>query len=76
MILYIKRESGSTFIIEAQSADTIKKVKDYIQDKVGIPLDQQRLIRTGKLLEDNKSLTDYGIKNNSTIHLGLRIRGC
>jgi len=75
MQIYIKTLTGKTITLDVEPTTTIAGVKTQLQDKEGIPAANQRLIYAGRSLEDDKTVSDYNIQQDSTIHLVLRLSG-
>jgi ubiquitin len=75
MEVFVKSISGKTIKLEVKPCDTIDYVTRLIQLKVGVDYKHQRLLYAGKQLESERSLFDYNVKPEATLHLVLRLRG-
>ena len=74
MQIFVKNLTGKSIPFDVQPSDTIQTIKQRIHDKEGIPVDQQRFVYAGKELVDDRTVADYNILTDSTVHLVLRLR--
>ena len=75
MQVFVKTPSGATLTLHAEASDTIERLKAQLQDREGMPAEQQRLLFGGRPLQDCRTLSDYNIQRECTLHLALRLRG-
>lgn len=75
MQIFVKTVNGKTIAVDVEPSDSVQSLKQTIFDREGIKVDEQRLIYAGKQLDDERTIDDYGIQKEATIHLVLRLRG-
>ena len=75
MQIYVKTLTGKTIVLDIDPCDTIENINNKIEEKEGIPPAHQKLIYKGSLLNPERTLADYNIQKNSTLHLMLPLRG-
>jgi ubiquitin len=73
--IFCKTLTGKSIPLDVEKTDTITAIKEKISQKEGIHVENMRLIYAGKQLEDERTLEDYEVIPDATIHLVLRLRG-
>ena len=73
--VFVKTFAGKTLTVEVEPDESVESLKNKLQSKEGIPPNQQRILFGGKQLDSKKSISDYGIEDESTMNMVLRLRG-
>ena len=73
--VFVKTLTGKTVTLDVGASDTVELVKATVEGKLGVPAVVQRLLFEGKQLEDGRAVSSYGVRQHSTLHLVLRLRG-
>eukprot|EP00038_Savillea_parva_P031181 m.83530 g.83530 ORF g.83530 m.83530 type:complete len:76 (+) comp9545_c1_seq1:113-340(+) len=75
MLVRVKTLTGKEIEIDVEPTDTVIRIKERVEEKSGIPPDQQRLIFTGKQMADDHAITEYKVTGGAVLHLVLALRG-